>query len=91
MTRQVQRKNAEDDTRAKENMWLSNDDGQCQQVERAPLEGTFVEEPSEEGAKGIPAGENQAMALSKVMYGQKQREKLSGGEVWQDRGEFGID
>lgn len=47
---------------------MSNDDEQCEQVERAPLEGT-----SEEGAKEKPAkkGENQAMASSKVMYGQK--------------------
>lgn len=66
-------------------------DEQCEKVERAPLEGTFVEEPPDEGAKGKPAGENQAMALSKVMYGQKQREKLGRGEVWQDRGEFGVD
>lgn len=55
---------------------MSNDDEQCEQAERAPLEGTFVEELSEGGAKGKAAGENQAMALSKVMYGQKQREKL---------------
>lgn len=55
---------------------MSNDDEQCEQVERAPLEGTFVEELSEGREKGKAAGENQAMALSKVMYGQKQREKL---------------
>lgn len=69
---------------------MSNDDEQCEQVERAPLEGTFVEELSEGGAKGKPAGENQAMALRRVMYGKKQREKLCRGEVWQDRGESGI-
>lgn len=72
-------------------MWMSNDDEQCEQVERAPLKGTFVEELSEGGEKGKPAGENQAMALSKAMYGQKQREKLGRGEVQQDRGVFGID
>lgn len=70
---------------------MSNDDEQCEQAERAPLEGTFVQELSEEGAKGKPAGKNQAMALSKVVSGQKQREKLGRREVWQDRGEFGID
>lgn len=70
---------------------MSSDDEQCEQVERAPLEGTFVKELTERGAKAKPAGENQAMALSKVMYDQKQREKLCRGEVWQDRGEFGIE
>lgn len=65
---------------------MSNDDEQCEEVERAPLEGTFVEEVSERGAKGRPAGENLAMALSKVMYGQKQREKLCRGEVSKTEG-----
>lgn len=70
---------------------MSNDDEQREQVERAPLKGSFVEESSEGGAKGKSAGENQAMALSKATYGQKQKEKLGTGEVWQDRGELGID
>lgn len=69
---------------------MSNGDEQCEEVERAPLKGTFVEEPSEGGAKGKSVGEDQAMALSKAMYGQRQREKLGRGEVWQDRGEFGM-
>ncbi|RMC07128.1 hypothetical protein DUI87_16584 [Hirundo rustica rustica] len=40
---------------------------------KAHLEGAFVEELTEGGAKGKPAVENQAMALSKVMYGQKRK------------------
>lgn len=67
---------------------MSSDDEHCQQVERVPLEGTFVEDLSEGGAKGKLAGESQAMVLGKVMHGQKQREKLGRGEVWQDRGEL---
>jgi len=40
------------------------------------------------GAKAKSADENQAMALSTVMYSKKQREKLGRGEAWQEGGEF---